>query len=243
MLETGRLHLERPDPVAGRDDDVVGSTFVPDIAVLVLASCVLRVEPLSAEDLDALLRLFPVPERVVRIRTRAEADLAALAGRDRILVLVEDLHVPARHRLAHGALPHVHEWVIRNERVRLRQAVVVEHGDAVLVAEPADRLGVQWLAGRANAAEDLRISRACVSDRHHRPHRRRRREHVRNAPTAEEVELLVRVEPALAPIDALDRAETPRPEQWCNSGGPRPLAHAVEALAVLDFVAVEKLLM
>src|SRR5436190_6204351 len=242
MLETGRLHLERPDPVAGRDDDVVGSTFVPDIAVLVLASGVLRVEPLSAEDLDALLWPLPVPERVVRIRARAEADLPALAGRDRILVFVEDLDVPARHRLAHGTLAHVHERVVRNERVRLCQAVVVEHRDSVLVAEPTDRLGVQWLPRGANAAEDLRVSRACVSDRHHRAHRCGRREHVRNAPAAEEVELLARVEPALTPVDALERAETPRPEQWRDSGSPCPLAHAVETLAVLHFVAVEEFL-
>src|SRR5512133_179175 len=242
MLEAGGLHLERPDPVAGRDDDVVGSAFVPDIAVLVLARGVLSVKPLSAEDLDAFLWPLPVPEGVVRIRTSAEADLAALAGRDGILVFIQDLDVPARHRLAHGALAHVHERVVRNERVRLRQAVVVEHRDSELVAEPTYRLGVQWFARGANAAEDLRIASACVSDRHHRAHRCRSREHVRNALAAEEVELLVRVEPALTLIDALDRAETPRPEKWRDSRSPRPLAHAMETLAVLDFVAVEKFL-
>ena len=82
----------------------------------------------------------------MRVRARAEADLAALALRDGLLVLVEDLHVPARHRLAHRALAHLHERVVRDERVRLGEPVVVEHRDAVLLAEPADRLGVQRLA-------------------------------------------------------------------------------------------------
>ena len=52
----------------------------------------------------------------------------------------------------------------------------------------------------------------------------------------------MRVEPTLTLIDALDSAETPRPEKWRDPGSPRPLAHAMETLAVLDFVAVEKFL-
>ena len=43
----------------------------------------------------------------------------------------------------------------------------------------------------------------------------------------------MRVEAALALVDALDRAQPPRPEQRRDPGRPRPLAHAVEALAVL----------
>ena len=50
------------------------------------------------------------------------------------------------------------------------------------------------------------------------------------------------IEAGLTLIDALDRAETPRPEKWRDSGSPRPLAHAMETLAVLDFVAVKKFL-
>ena len=60
--------------------------------------------------------------------------------------------------------------------------------------------------------------------------------------TAEEVELLVRIEAALAPVDALQRAETPRPEKRRDPRRPCPLAHAVEPLAVFDLVAIEKLL-
>ena len=59
---------------------------------------------------------------------------------------------------------------------------------------------------------------------------------------AEERELAVRVEAALALQDDLDRAEAPRPEQRRDAGRPRPLAHAVEALAVLHVVAVDELL-
>ena len=52
----------------------------------------------------------------------------------------------------------------------------------------------------------------------------------------------MRVEPALALVDELDGAEAPRPEQRRDARRPRPLAHAVEALAVLDVVAVDELL-
>ena len=52
----------------------------------------------------------------------------------------------------------------------------------------------------------------------------------------------MRVEPGLAPVDVLHRAEPPGAEQRRDPGGPGPLAHAVEALAVLDLVAVGELL-
>ena len=122
------LDLERADPVAGRDDHVVGAALVPDVAVLVERGGVLGVEPVAAERLLGVLRVVPVADRIVRVRARAQADLAALALRQRLLVLVEDLHVPARHRLAHRALADVHERVVGDERIGLREPVVVEHG-------------------------------------------------------------------------------------------------------------------
>src|SRR5438105_2032695 len=126
-------------------------------------------------------------------------------------------------------------------RMRLRQPVEVGHRQPVLLAEPADRLGIQRLARRADAPEGLRIARARVLDRHHRAHRSRGREDVRHAVATEEVELLVRVEAALAPVHTLHRAQTPGAEQRRDPRGPRPLAHAVEALAVGDLVAVDEL--
>src|SRR6266540_6501808 len=74
MLEAHGLDLERADPVTGRDDHVVGAAFVPDVPVIVLASRVLRVEPLAAEHLVALARPVPVAEREVRVRAGPEAD-------------------------------------------------------------------------------------------------------------------------------------------------------------------------
>src|SRR6266540_6876399 len=98
VLEAHGLDLERADPVSRRDDHIVGPAFVPDVTVVVLASRVLRVEPLAAEHLVALVGPVPIAERVVRVRARAEADLASLSAGDRLLVLVEELDVPARHR-------------------------------------------------------------------------------------------------------------------------------------------------
>src|SRR3954462_2824060 len=115
MLEARRLHLERADPVAGGDDHVVGPPRVPDVAVLLLHRGVLRVEPVAAEDLLGVLRAVPVAERAVRVRPRPQADLAALALRDRPLVLVEDLDVPARHRPSHRALANLHEREVPGE--------------------------------------------------------------------------------------------------------------------------------
>src|SRR5438445_11968558 len=108
MLEARGLDLEGADPVSRRDDHVVGAPHVPVVAVLVLHGGVLRVEPLAAERLLAGLVVPPVAERIVRVRAGAEADLTAVALRDRLLVLIEDLHVPARHRLAYRSLAHLH---------------------------------------------------------------------------------------------------------------------------------------
>ena len=52
----------------------------------------------------------------------------------------------------------------------------------------------------------------------------------------------MRVEPALAPVDALHCAQPPRAEERRDPGCPGPLPHPVETLPVLDLVAVEELL-
>jgi hypothetical protein len=67
MFEARRLDLEGADPVPGRNDHVVCSSFVPDVPVLVPASGVFGVEPLAAEHLVALVRPVPVTEREVRV--------------------------------------------------------------------------------------------------------------------------------------------------------------------------------
>ena len=233
MLEARGLDLERADPVAGRDDHIVRTAHVPVVPVLVLHGGVLRVEPLPAEGLRTGRVISPVAERIVGVGSGAEADLAAFALCDRALVLVEQLHVPARHRLAHRALAHVEPWIVGDERIRLREAVVVEHGDAVLLPEPADRLGIQGLSSGAHPAEALRIPASGVFDRHHRAHRGRGREDVRDPVAAEEVELLVRVEAAFTAVHALHGPETPGTEQRGDAGSPRPFAHPVESFAVL----------
>jgi hypothetical protein len=100
------------------------------------------VEPVAAEHLLGVLGPFPIAERIVRVRAGAHADLPALADRQRLLVLVEDLDVPAGHRTAHRALAHLDRGEVAAQRVALGQAVVVEHRDAELVPEPADHLGI-----------------------------------------------------------------------------------------------------
>jgi hypothetical protein len=140
------------------------------------------VEPVAVEDLLRVLRPVPVAERVVRVRTRAEADLAALTRRQRLLVLVEDLHLPAGHRPPHRALAHLDRREVAAQRIALREPVVVEHGDPELVAEPADHLGVERLPSRARDPQAVeREARAGVLDPGHRAQRRRRREHVLHA--------------------------------------------------------------
>ena len=52
----------------------------------------------------------------------------------------------------------------------------------------------------------------------------------------------MRVEAAGSPVDVLDRAEPPRSEQRRDPGGPRPFAHSVESLPVLNLMAVGELL-
>ena len=242
MLDARGLHLERPDPVTGRDDHVVGAAGVPVVTVCILLGRVLGVEPVAAEGLLRLLGAVPVAERVMRVGPRAQTDLAPLALRDRPLVLVQDLHVPAGHGPSHRALAHLHEGVVRDQWIRLRQAVEVEHGDPVLVAEPADRLRVQRLTGGADDPEVLRVPAAGVGDAHHRPHRGGSREHVRRPVLRQHGELLLGVEASFPLEDELRRTKAPRPDQRRDARGPGPLPHAVEQLAVVEIVAVDELL-
>src|SRR5437763_6618055 len=136
MLDARRLDLEWADAIPGGDDHVVGAPRVPVVTVLVALRRVLGVEPVAPEGLRGRLRVVPVAERIVGIGAGAEADLTARSPLDGVLVLVEDLYVPAGHRLAHRALADLHERVVAAERIGLAEAVVVEHCEAVLRAEP-----------------------------------------------------------------------------------------------------------
>ena len=113
----------------------------------------------------------------------------------------------------------------------------------VLLAEPADHLGVERLAGRADDPQLLeRVALAGVRDRAHRAQRGGRGEHVLDAVLREQAQLLLRVEAALARVDVLHRPVAPGAQQRADAGGPRPLAGAVEQLAVLDVVGELELL-
>ena len=128
-----------------------------------------------------------------------------------------------------------------HERIGLGQPVVVEHGEPVLLAEPADRLGVERLARRAHDAELLRerspaspsaiIARIAVGvvKTFVTSWRQRKSSCWRG-----------RSRPCAGTRTA--GAVAPRAEQRRDAGGPGPLAHAVEALAVLHVVAVDELL-
>src|SRR5205823_9060656 len=95
---------------------------------------------------------------------------------------------------------------------------------------------------RADDSGLLRVARAGVGYRHHRPDRGGGREDVPHAVAREEVELLVRLKSRLPLVYALDRPHPPRPQQRADTSRPRPLAHAVEELALADVVAVAELL-
>src|SRR5256885_678865 len=102
-------------PPARRDDDVVGAAAVVEVSV--------RVDP--APILDGKPRAL-APHR----------DLAGLTGPERLPVVADDRHLPARRRLAERARAHL----------EVREAGIVHDDDADLGAAvhaaraPADRL-------------------------------------------------------------------------------------------------------
>ncbi len=175
------------------------------------------------------------------VRACPQADLAPLALGHRVLVLVQDGHVPPGHGLAHRPLAHLHEGEVPAQRVALGETVEVEHGDPVLIPEPANGLGVQGLARRAHDPEPLGIPGSGVGDRHHRTDGGGSGEHVRHPMAGQEVQLPAGIEARLALVDALHCPQAPGPEQGRDASRPCPLAHAVEALALLDVVAVDEL--
>lgn len=131
---------------------------------------------------------------------------------DLVVVLVEDPDVPAGHRPSHRSFADFHPGEVPDERIRLGQPVVVEHRYSVLLPEPPNRFRIERLTGRADSAEPARVAGAGVGNGHHRAHRGRGREDVRDLVPREEVELLVRVEAAFTLVDALNGTEPPGPE-------------------------------
>ena len=147
MLEQLAFDLERPDAVARRLDDVVVSTDVPEVAVLVDPCGVARVVPAVV---NRVRRLFGVAvvfhHDARRTRFHTDADLACLAGIAARAVIALNLDVVERHRLAHraGTGRRMLEVGDGKRRLGLTEALV-DRKPRVLFPE-VEQVGVERLA-------------------------------------------------------------------------------------------------
>ena len=152
--------------------------------------------PFAQERGARLLAVVPVHDRAGRA---ADQQLAHLAPLHRQAVIVDELDVVARHRLAGGAVPHVAGAVRQEDVQHLGRADAVENVDAVAFDPALADVLRQRLAGRHAAAEfrprTARRVRACEERRVERRHRvehgdrmlpQQRRDPVRRRPVGQQ---------------------------------------------------------
>ena len=119
------LDLARVDVVAAADDQVLLAVDDVEVAVLVDAGHVAAVEPAAAHRLRGRVGALPVALHDV---VAADHDLADLALGDRVVVLVDDLHLDPLDRGADRARLALAVGVVgAGDRRGLREAVALEH--------------------------------------------------------------------------------------------------------------------
>ena len=203
-----------PDPVRGRDDDVVGAAHEPEVAVLVLDRAIAGEVPAVVEDLGVGVVVAPValhqPDRPLGLRR--ERDVALLAGPEALAVVRDDVDVVARRRLAHRARAHLEAGEVGDEVDGLGLPVAVVDRRPRRLAPGADDLGVERLAGRDGVAHARQVEGAEI-ELHERAEERRRRAERRHAGALEHAQAQLRVELAALIPEEDRRAHAPLAEE------------------------------
>src|SRR5581483_5823954 len=103
MFEQNAFDLERSNPIAGRDDNVVGATDEPQIAVAIAPREVAGEVPIATKRRGGLLGIFPVlqKQRWRTLGARADRKFADLVFGGFATVRPEHAQVVARKRTAH----------------------------------------------------------------------------------------------------------------------------------------------
>ena len=149
----GQLHddgfdLEGPDAVAGGLDHVVGAADIPEVAVLIppghVAGVVHAVVPHRVGGL--LVAVVAGEQAAGDLLVGADADLAGLAGLDLVAVGIQQVHVEQRAGLAHGAHLGGGAGEVAQHQRGLRLAEGLHDGQAGVLLEDVEHLGVQRFA-------------------------------------------------------------------------------------------------
>ena len=214
MLDQHRFDLERPDPVARRDDHVVGSADEPEVALLVLDGAVAGEVPAVAERLGVRGVVPPVARHQADrpLGLDRERDVALLACAETRAIVIDHVDVVAGRGLAHRAGPDLQAGEVRYEVDGLGLAVpVVDRGPVRLAPDP-DHLGIERLACGDRVTHPGEVEGAEL-ELHERPEERRWRAERRHARLLEHAQAVLGVELAALVPEEHRRAHPPLAEE------------------------------
>src|SRR5215204_4250176 len=152
MFDEDTLDFEGPDTVAGREDNVIGTSHKPEVAISVPISPVAGQVVSVAEDRLGRIRLLPVLFEQCGYAPE-EGDVTSLVGRALVAFVVDDPHVAAGRRFAHRARPYLEVRIIADEQGVLCLPVAVVDGQAVKLFPALDDRRVQRLSGGDGVAD------------------------------------------------------------------------------------------
>ncbi len=205
VLDQHALELERTDAVVGRLEQVVGSSDVGDVAVVVPPCHV------AGDVVSAALRLTTVgiaPHQTDRAsRVEREPDLAF---RRRPIFGIEQRNLEAWHRSSHGPGLDRQARRVADLTGRLRLAVAVADRQAPGLLHALDDLRVQRLAGADQLRQLHAVARQVLVDEHP-PHRRWRAQR-RHTAALDRLQGRLRIESRLG-VDEHRRPGVPRREE------------------------------
>ena len=169
MLDQRAFHLERPDAVAGGDDDIISPADEPEVAVLIFIRLVARQVPVAVErPLHSLIVLPVFGEQSYRaFRLDFDGNLPLFAHGNFAAVFVNDADGEAGHGLAHRAGAHRQTAEVADNQHRFRLPVAVIDGPAGAVFPLLHHFGVQRLPGAGAVAQTAQIVLRQVFQYHH----------------------------------------------------------------------------
>ena len=159
MLCKHALYLKRSDSVSGGLYDIVGSSDIPIIAVLILPRGVARMVKTVVPRLGGflLIAVIALEESERNLRLGMNDNLAGDTGRHGLAVLVDDIHIVVRHRLTHRAGLRLHADAVCNKQGGLRLTEALHELYPRLLVPLVENIGVERLARDSAVFERAQI--------------------------------------------------------------------------------------
>ncbi len=149
MLDQCAFNFKGTDSVAGSQNNIIGSSDKPEIAVFIHICPVSGQVPVATVNRCSPVRLFPVflkqPNWSFRFNT--DGNISFCIGRQYSSILINDFKVDTGSRFSHGSVARLNTWKTAAEQYGFSLTISVPYYTARSLFPYFNDFRVQWLTG------------------------------------------------------------------------------------------------